>query len=129
MDPHFQYPPPFDNDLLWELYEDDYQTVEDLFQLSLENFEGDVSEIIKAFHLKDLPQFLKSLHKFKPTFGFLGLPQYQEQCKVLEDLCKEKRDIFQVKSEIEKLFNSFEEAHEFIQKTHLQLKAFNTQIL
>ncbi|WP_126973184.1 Hpt domain-containing protein [Gynurincola endophyticus] len=126
---NFRFDPNFDSEFLWELYQDDYQTIENLFSVSLEHFDTDLAEITGAYDRNDRQQLLKSLHKFKPTFGFLGLPQVQEDCKNYEDLCRKNEDLNSGSAVYKDLISTILNSKQLLEKTYLQLKEYNTQFL
>lgn len=126
---NFQFDPPFEKDALWELYQDDYQTIEELLSLSLANFDSDLGEITDSYAQSEVNKLLRAIHKFKPTFGFLGLSAIQEKCTQFEDNCKSKGLTDTTIAEYHSLIESLQDAKLLIEKTYLQLKEFNTQFL
>lgn len=67
-----------DSQFLYNMYEDDYPYIEEVFRTTLNHFEEDVMQVKAAYYSDDLIEMRKAVHKIKPVFGFTGLLHQQE---------------------------------------------------
>lgn len=114
-----------DQDYLYSLYEDDFGYIEEVFAMTLENFDPDFDDLVKAYNGADLDSLKKAAHKIKPVFGFAGLPKVQEQCREFEDLCQKSSAIDDVSSHYQQIVATLAESKKLIESEHQKLKAFN----
>ena len=125
--PGFVFNDKIDPAQLYALYEYDYQWVEEIFQTTLEHFDGDVGNIDKHLNSGDLPELKRALHKIKPTFGFIGMAGMQERCKHAEDSAASATSIDQVRPEIQQLLIAIGDCKTAIQDDYNRLRLFNTK--
>lgn len=76
-----------DNEFIFNLYENDYTYITEVFTTSLETFDEDLAKIEEAYKAGDLQSLSKAIHKMKPVFGFTGLLEYQEKIGDFEKVC------------------------------------------
>ena len=118
-----------DADYLYALYEDDYQYIEEIFQTTLTYFNEDFNSIRKAYETNNLSELKKAIHKMKPTFGFVGLPLVQQNCKEFEDICQKATSSNELSSEYQQIVVTLAESKELIASEYNKLKEFNSNFL
>jgi HPt (histidine-containing phosphotransfer) domain-containing protein len=118
-----------DADSLYSLYEDDYQYIEEIFQTTLTHFNEDFNSIKHAFETNNLSDLKKAIHKMKPTFGFVGLPLVQQNCKEFEDICQKASSSNELSSEFQQIVVTLAESKALIASEYNKLKEFNSNLL
>lgn len=119
----------FDKDLLASLYEDDFPYMEEIFSITLAQLKPDIVQLKAAFEQSNIEALKKASHKLKPSFGFIGLPQVQEQCKQFEDACGSSTTVETVASSYKQLVKELEESIIIIESEHKRLQDYNLQQL
>lgn len=114
-----------DRQALSELYEDDFAYMEEIFSITLTQLKTDINQLKKAFQSGDLAELKKIAHKIKPSFGFVGLPRQQEQCKNFEDMCSSTIDTNELNNQYIQLEKMVEEHIGIIEDDYVRLKEFN----
>lgn len=118
-----------DVDFLQELYGEDLQQAEMVFESSLEQLRKELNLAETRFHAGDAPGLKKVVHKMKPLFGYIGLNEIMAKFAAFEDVCVKATHI----SETENGFNDIkmltEHSMQKIEKEIKRLKQFNTQYL
>ncbi len=114
-----------DNSQLVDLYDNDYIWIEEIFRTTLENFDGDIAAIVAARENADLPVLRKAIHKIKPVFGFVGMPNILDQCKRAEDKTAAASSMAEIKEDIDELLLSCEKCKAAILLDIPRLQAFN----
>ena len=79
-----------DQDLLETTYGDDYEYAIEMFETFLSINETEFSLIENAFQNKDQDELGRIIHKVKPTFSMVGLPQMTKFMQHFEITAKEK---------------------------------------
>jgi len=115
-----------DSQSLFSLYADDYVYMEELFATTLHHFDQDFEAIKVAWSLGDVADLKRAVHKIKPTFGFVGLPDVQEQCRIFETNCQNDNNIEALKEEYKKIVITLAESKDIIESEYRKLKDFNT---
>lgn len=121
----FTFSDSIDADYIFNMYEDDYSYIETMFKTVLDHFDADRSGILANFQQNDLELLRKAVHKIKPTFGFVGMPDVLEKCKAFENKCYEVKSIKDIEVNYKDLLNTLEEAHQVIINEHNKLASFN----
>ncbi len=121
----FTFSDSIDADYIFNMYEDDYSYIETMFKTVLDHFDADRSGILANFQQNDLELLRKAVHKIKPTFGFVGMPDVLEKCKAFENKCYEVQSIKDIEVNYKDLLNTLEEAHQVIINEHNKLASFN----
>ncbi len=121
----FTFSDRIDADYLFNMYEDDYSYIETMFKTVLDHFDADRSGILANFQQNDLELLRKAVHKIKPTFGFVGMPDVLEKCKAFENKCYHAESITQLEDDYKDLLNTLEDAHQAIINEHNKLVSFN----
>ena len=114
-----------DTELLFSLYEDDFAYMEEIFSITLSQIKPDISLLKSAFENGDKEEVRKAAHKLKPSFGFVGLPAMQEQCKQFEAECSVITAVEDLGPLYGKLVNALEEHVAIIESEYHKLKEYN----
>ena len=114
-----------DRELLFSLYEDDFPYMEEIFSITLSQIKPDISQLKAAFESGDKEELRKSAHKLKPSFGFVGLPVMQEQCKQFETECAAAPSAEGLSPLFHKLIDALEENVTIIESEYHKLKEYN----
>lgn len=80
----FIFNPNIDAGFLFNLYEDDYTYIREVFRTTLDCFDQDVDQISQSYHSGDIQSLQKAVHKMKPVFGFTGLLSHQGRISEFE---------------------------------------------
>ncbi|MBX3257717.1 MAG: hypothetical protein KF862_26550 [Chitinophagaceae bacterium] len=125
----FAYSPELDSDFLKDLYGEDLQQAEMVFESSVQQLRNELVLAGARFHDGDTAGLKKVVHKMKPLFGYIGLNEIIPEFAAFEEVCMKATHI----SEAEKGFNDIttitEQAIQKIEKEIRRLKQFNTQYL
>lgn len=118
-----------DVDFLQELYGEDLQQAEMVFESSVEQLHKELNLGETRFHAGDTAGLKKVIHKMKPLFGYIGLNEIMAEFAAFEDVCLKATHI----SETENGFNDIkmltEQSIQKIEKEIKRLKQYNTQYL
>lgn len=114
-----------DSSFLFSLYEDDYAYMEEIFSITVEQLALDVPLVKTAFEQGQLADLQKSVHKLKPSFGFVGLTDLQQECKLFEDLCRQSTSTQEVSDPFAILYPKLEEARTLVAEEQARLQQFN----
>jgi len=115
-----------DSESLFSLYADDYAYMEEVFATTLQHFDEDFESVKAAFNSGNVPDLKRAIHKIKPTFGFVGLPQVQQICKELEEECQNDNNIDAIRDEYKRIVTTLAETKDLIETEYRRLKEFNT---
>ena len=118
-----------DKDTLYGLYTDDFPYIEEIFATTLQHFDADFGAVQLAYESGNAEDLKKSVHKIKPTFGFMGLLETQALCKKFEDECAGTSSITDVTNSYIHFKNTILEARDIIQSEYQRLKTFNAKSL
>lgn len=125
----FAFSPDLDADFLLELYGEDLQQAEMVFESSVQQLHKELELAQTRFHAGDAPGLKKVIHKMKPLFGYIGLNEIMARFAAFEDVCTNATHI----SETENGFNDItaitEQATRKIETEIKRLKQFNNQYL
>ena len=91
----------FDTDYLQELYENDMDTMVEIFESSIYSITSEINSSVHHYHNGDVESVRRVFHKIRPLFGYVGLPSLQEYVHDFENKCS-------VVSEMEQLTNDYE---------------------
>lgn len=122
---NFTFSDKIDADYLFNMYEDDYSYIETMFKTVLDHFDADRLSILTHFQQGDLELLRKAVHKIKPTFGFVGMPDVLEKCKAFENKCYQVQSTKELEMDYKDLLNTMEDAHQAINNEHNKLVSFN----
>jgi HPt (histidine-containing phosphotransfer) domain-containing protein len=107
------------------LYENDYGYMEEIFKTVCDHYEDDLTAVKMNYDVKDLTGLRKAVHKLKPVFGFIGMPDVQEMCLQLEQSCGAVSGTEELSDKIKKLVPVLEESGIIIRQEYEKLVSFN----
>jgi chemotaxis protein histidine kinase CheA len=93
----------FDTDYLQELYDNDLDTIMDIFESSVTAITAEVGHAVHHYHNGDLDSLRRVFHKIKPLFGYVGLPSLQEYVHDVESKCAHVSSVEQITSDYERI--------------------------
>lgn len=114
-----------DSKHLYSLYGNDYAWIQEIFRIAHENFSADLSAIREAWNAQDMDGLKRSVHKIKPTFGFIGLPGLQQTCKDLEISIASETSLSAVHNQLQLLLAQCDECAEILGGELSRLIAYN----
>lgn len=88
-----------DAETLHNLYEDDYEHAEVVFQQFVKSAPLQMLEIDKNFAENTRDTFREKIHKLKPVFSFVGLTGLSNQAAAIEEQCKNGCSINEIENE------------------------------
>lgn len=112
-------------ELLFSLYEDDFSYMEEIFSITLTQLKPDISTLRETFENNDLAGLQKAVHKIKPSFGYIGLPEIQELCKEFEEICATSSSVSQIATPYTFLCTRLGESIHIIETEYEKLKNYN----
>jgi HPt (histidine-containing phosphotransfer) domain-containing protein len=89
IDHNFTFDSHLDADILYELYENDYEHACIAFNEFLHLAPALMQEIEQSYSSGITENFRQKVHKLKPMFSFVGLPEMTAMAETLEKRCKE----------------------------------------
>ena|SRR5689334_4777822 len=85
-----------DNELLYELYESDYESALQAFQIFLDELETNIKDLEQAHQLQNISAFQKIIHRCKPVFSYVGLSDLTNTFQGIEDQCNTVKSVEQL---------------------------------
>jgi len=76
-----------DNELLYELYESDYESTLQAFQIFLDELETNIKDLDQAYQQQNISAFQRIIHRCKPVFSYVGLSDLNNVFQGIEDQC------------------------------------------
>ena len=80
----FQFSDELDQAILWDSYGDDLDYALDIFLTFRQNIEGEMIYLKSLRNEADLPKLYRVLHRLKPTFQMVGLPELTQHFRQAE---------------------------------------------
>jgi HPt (histidine-containing phosphotransfer) domain-containing protein len=121
----FTFNPLINPDVIYDLYENDYPYIQEIFNTVLTNIDADIGEIRSAHAATDLEALKKNIHKIKPTFGFLGMQLVEQKCRDLEDKCRSSQSVASLTGDLDELLLLINKAQKAIQEDYQKLIIHN----
>lgn len=115
-----------DNEFIFNLYQDDYAYIAEVFNTSLETFDEDLARVKETYSTGDLQSLSKAVHKMKPVFGFTGLLEHQEQIGEFEKACLKAEEPAFIANEYKKLIGIMEDGKSIMEQELYRLTAFTS---
>ena len=75
---HYMFSGRFDSAYLSELYANDIDTAQEIFESSISHIAIELNIAMSRFNSGDLEALRRVFHKMKPLFGYVGLPLLQD---------------------------------------------------
>ncbi len=113
-----------DNEFIFNLYQDDYSYITEVFNTSLETFDEDIAKVEEAYRAGDLQSLSKAVHKMKPVFGFTGLLEHQENIGDFEKACLKAEEPAFLAIEYKKLIMTMNDGKSIMEQELYRLTAF-----
>ena len=83
----FLFSPELDNAFLQELYGDDLQQAEMVFESSVQQLRNEQQLAEARLHDGDIQGLKKVIHKMKPLLGYMGMNEIMEEFAAFEQTC------------------------------------------
>ena len=96
----FRFSADLDTDFLNDLYGDDFQQAQLIFESTAKQLRNDITLAKSTFHDNDVVGLRKAVHKMKPMFGYTGMNETMELFAGFETDCASA----QTTTELEKRF-------------------------
>ena len=125
----FRFSPELDIDFLQELYGEDLQQAEMVFESSAQQLRIELSLAEARFHDGDIPGLKKSVHKIKPLFGYMGLNKIMSEFAAFEQECAQANEPALVEPGFQHIRMIAAEALQKVDNEINRLKQYNTQYL
>lgn len=125
----FHFSPNLNIAFLQELYGDDWQQAEMVFESTVQQLRQELQLSENRFHEGDMPGLKKVIHKMKPLFGYIGLNQHMEAFATFEGVCLESETPSAAEKEFRHIQAITSEAIKTAENEFLRLKQYNTQYL
>ncbi len=110
-----------DKAFIFNLYENDYPYIAEVFGSSLEALEEDMNIVELSYDQGQLQELKKAVHKIKPVFGFTGLLEHQEKIGLFERQAAMAGNIHAVSHEFEELIKIIREGKKIIEEEYRKL--------
>lgn len=121
----FSFDKRLDSKHLSSLYGNDYIWIQEIFRIAHENFPADLSAIRVAWDTQDMDSLKRSVHKIKPTFGFIGLPGLQQTCKDLEHSIAQEASVSALHAGVQSLLAQCDECAAILGQELSRLIVYN----
>lgn len=115
----------FDTGFLQSMYDDDFSYIQEVFTITLDQLTTDLPVVMQDFEKGDIASLKKSVHKVKPSFGYVGLLGTEQACKEFEDLCGTVIDISDLKEPFVGLWSLLYESKDLLMKELSLLETHN----
>lgn len=99
--------------------------MEEIFSITLSQLGPDIPGAVKLFELGDLQALQRAVHKLKPSFSFVGLPDLEAKCKRFETACSPDTSPDAIKKDWQQLLQEMQSAEQLIGQEWQRLKEYN----
>ncbi len=121
----YQFGPQLDAGVLYDLYENDYLFIEEIFRITLENFDGDIKNLETHLQAGNLDGLRSIAHKITPVFGYIGMPGIQQSCKDFEERCAGSKEAKEIIPDYNNLQIQLEDCKKLIESELQKLSDYN----
>lgn len=118
-----------DTEFLQELYGDDLQQAEIVFESTVQQLRTEQQLADSRFHGGDLPGLKKIVHKMKPLFGYIGMNRFMEEFALFEQHCMQSETVADTEAGFQNIKSITIEAIRKAENELNRLKQHNTQYL
>ena len=125
----FTFSEELDVSFLQDLYGDDLQQAEIIFESSAQQIKAEIILAQAKFHDGDLPGLKKVIHKMKPLFGYIGMNNVMEEFAIFEKECMEETTAANLEQKFQHILITTQQSLIKTEKEVNRLKQFNTQYL
>ncbi|MBY0535942.1 MAG: Hpt domain-containing protein [Chitinophagaceae bacterium] len=115
----------FDTGFLQSMYDDDFTYIQEVFTITLDQLSTDLPVVQTDFEKGDIASLKKSVHKVKPSFGYVGLLGTEQACKDFEDLCGTTSDMAVLIAPFKNLWALLHESKDLLIKELTLLETHN----
>ncbi len=122
--PDFVFSPELDGVFLYSLYEDDLAYAKEVFESFLKDTKQEFEQIKEWYKKNEIKNIRHKLHKIKPTFSFVGLPDITEKTEKLIIACDSATDINSIEPTCTDLFTEIEGSFLLIENELKRMKNF-----
>jgi HPt (histidine-containing phosphotransfer) domain-containing protein len=120
----FTFQSGLDNELLYELYESDYESTLQAFQIFLDELHSNISELEQAYSQQNISSFQKIVHRCKPVFSYVGLTGLNNTFQQIEDQCNTIKHLDQMNPTFKELVKQIMATFPIIEKEKGRLQEF-----
>lgn len=125
----FAFSPELDTAFLVELYGDDLQQAELIFESSAQQLRSEIMLAETKFHDGDVPGLKKVIHKMKPLFGYIGMNEVSEEFAAFEQACLAANSPAEIENQFQNIIIITQQSLQKADKEIKRLKQHNTQYL
>lgn len=125
----FTFSEGLDAGFLQDLYGNDLQQAEIVFETSAQQMKAEIALAQVKFHDGDLQGLKKVIHKMKPLFGYIGMNDVMETFAVFEKECMEEGTAADLEQKFQHILIATQQSLIKTEKEVNRLKQFNTQYL
>jgi hypothetical protein len=125
----FHFSPELDTAFLQELYGEDLQQAEFIFESTVQQLRNELPLVESRFHDGDTAGLKKVIHKMKPLFGYIGLTGTAQEFASFEAVCARAETMAEAESGFHHIISISLEAIKITENEIKRLKQYNTQYL
>lgn len=125
----FHFSPELDTAFLQELYGEDLQQAEFIFESTVQQLRNELPLVESRFHDGDTAGLKKVIHKMKPLFGYIGLTETAREFASFEAVCAQAETMAEAESGFHHIITISLEAIKITENEIKRLKQYNTQYL
>jgi len=87
-DNEFQFSGDFNSQYINELYDGDYQLIDETFTDVANEYGSMLQNVVVCYRSGDVRALKSAVHKIKPLLGYVGLTSLQNECQQFESNCE-----------------------------------------
>lgn len=125
----FTFSEGLDTSFLQDLYGDDLQQAEIVFESSAQQMKTEIVLAQAKFYDGDLQGLKKVIHKMKPLFGYIGMNEIMEEFAAFENVCGDGKSVSDIEQQFQHILIATQQSLLRAEKEVNRLKQFNTQYL
>jgi HPt (histidine-containing phosphotransfer) domain-containing protein len=122
---HYMFSGRFDSAYLSELYANDIDTAQEIFESSINHIAIELNIAMSRFNSGDLEALRRVFHKMKPLFGYVGLPLLQDYVQRFEQRCSDVKHIEELRKEYEDIISVIGDTLDMLRQELYRMKSFN----
>ncbi|HRP57509.1 hypothetical protein [Agriterribacter sp.] len=125
----FNFSPELDVAFLLELYGEDLQQAELVFESTVQQLRAELQLAENRFHDGDTAGLKKVIHKMKPLFGYIGLNETMQEFASFEAVCAQAATMAEAEGGFHHIRSISLEAIKITENEIKRLKQYNSQYL
>jgi HPt (histidine-containing phosphotransfer) domain-containing protein len=114
----------FDAEYLKELYDNDMDTIMEMFGTSIEAIRAEMARSNSHHQHGDIESLRRVFHKMKPVFGYVGLNSLQEYVHDFENKCSMAPRVEMISRDYELLVSMVSDAVALLEQELKRMKTF-----